>query len=226
MFPDCLNCQFKSFATTTLNVKQMMYLQDNCSTTTFKNGEIIFKEGALSLNVAYIKSGLVKLHMHGLGGREQILKIIKSPNYLGIPTTVSDKINQYSVTALEETTVCFIDLDTFKNLLLDNKQFAFQIIVDLCQKELDNFKSCLYKIQKQSAGLLADALLNFAISIYNSLEYEMPLSRQELADLVGTSRENISRTLSEFHKNGLIDIQKRKIKILDIKRLKLISGLG
>ena len=147
MFPDCINCQFKSFATTTLNVKQMAYLQDNCSTTTFKKGEVIFKEGALSLNVAYIKTGLVKLHMHGLGGREQILKIIKAPNYLGIPTTVSDKINQYSVTALEETIVCFIDLDTFINLLLDNKHFAFQIIVDLCQKELENFKNFKVKLR-------------------------------------------------------------------------------
>ena len=226
MLTDCSNCEFKSFATNTLNFKQVLYLRDNCSDTIFRKGEVIFKEGALSLNIAYIKIGLVKIHMKGVGNHEQILKIIKAPNYLGIPTSVGDKVNVYSATALEDTSVCFINLDTFKNLLLDNKDFAYQIIIDMCKKELDNFKSCISKIQKQSAGLLADALLNFASSIYNSLEFDLPLNRQELADLLGTSRENVSRTISEFQKDGLIKISKFHVKIIDINRLKKISGLG
>lgn len=226
MINDCSNCQFKSFATNTLNLEQIIYLRNSCSDTIFKNGEIIFKEGALSYNVAYIKTGLVKLHMKGLTEHEQIIKMVKAPNYLGIPTTVGDKINKYSATALTETSVCFFDLNTFKNLLLDNKDFAYQIIIDLCKNELDNFKACFNKIQKHSAGLLADALLNFASSIFDSTEFEIPLTRQELADLIGTSRENVSRNMSEFQKNGIISIDKRKIKILDVKRLKVISGLG
>lgn len=226
MINNCSNCAFKSLATNTLNLEQISYLNNNCSDTSFKRGELIFKEGALSLNIVYIKTGLVKLHMKGVGDHEQIIKMVKAPNYLGIPTTVGDKINKYGATALDETSVCFIDLNTFKNLLLDNKDFAYQIIIELCKNELDNFKSCFNKIQKQSSGLLADTLLKFSSSIYNSLEFEIPLSRQELADLLGTSRENVSRNISELQKNRIIVMDKRKIKILDENRLKIISGLG
>jgi CRP/FNR family transcriptional regulator len=226
MLPDCKNCKFKSFAANTLDLRQLVYLQENCSDVEFRKGEVIFREGVLSLNIAYIKTGLVKLHMKGPAGRDQIIKVVKAPNYLGIPTTVGDKINQYSATALDSTSVCFINIDTFKNLLLTNKDFAYQIITDMCHKELENFRNCIYKIQKHTPGLIADALLNFASSIYNSLDFELPLTRQELADLIGTSRENVSRTLSDFQKDGLIILDKKRIKITDMQRLIRISGLG
>jgi len=226
MIEDCLNCEFKSFVTNTLDLEQSDETKICCSGTVFENGENIFKEGALSLNIVFIRTGLVKLHMKGLNDHEHIIKIVKAPNYLGIPTSIGDKINNYSATAIAKTSVCFIDLDTFKNHLINNKDFAYQIIINLCKNELDNFKACFDKIQKHSAGLLADALLNFASSIFNSTEFEMPLSRQELADLIGSSRENVSRNMSEFQKNGIIVIDKRKIKILDVKRLKIISNLG
>ena len=226
MLSNCDECKFKSIATKELSDNQIIYLKDNCSSTTFKKGEIIFKEDALSLNIAYIKTGLTKLHMKGLGGQEQIIKLVKAPNYVGIPTSLGDKINKYSVTALEETSVCFISLETFKNLLLDNKDFSYKIIIDLCQKELDNFKTCMHKVQKQSAGLLADTLIDLSCSIYDNLEFEIPLSRQEIADLIGTSRENVSRTLSNFQKDGLIKIDKQKIQIININRLKNISNFG
>lgn len=226
MLPDCDVCKFKSVAIKELNSEQITYLQNNCSRASFKKGETIFKEGALSLNIAYILTGLTKIHMKGIGEQEQIIKLVKAPNYIGIPTSLGDKINKYSVTALEETTVCFIGLETFKNLLLDNKEFSYKIIIDLCQKELDNFKSCMHKIQKQSAGLLADTLLEFSCFVYDNPEFEIPLTRQEIADLIGTSRENVSRTLSNFQKNKIIKIDKQKIKILDLCRLEKISNYG
>lgn len=226
MIKDCFNCKFKSFAVSQLTKEQTFYLCDNNSSATFDTGENIFKEGALSLNIVYIKTGLVKLHMKGISEHDHLIKLVKAPNYLGIPSSVGDKINQYSVTAIEKTDVCFIALETFQNLLMENKGFSYQIIVDLCKKELEQYKSCLHKIQKHSAGLLADVLLNFASSIYNSTTYTMPLSRQELADLIGASRENISRNLSEFQKNGIISIEKKQVTILDVRRLRIISGLG
>jgi len=223
---NCFDCDFKSITTNNLSKLQIQYLQDNCKTAVFKKGDVIFKEGDLSENIAYIKNGLAKLHMKGLTEQQQIIKLVKSPNFLGIPTSLGDEYYQYSATAIAETSVCFINLETFKNLLLDNKEFSYNIIVDLCKKELNNFKTCLFKVQKQSAGLLADTLLDIANSIYNSLEFELPLTRQELADLIGTSRENVSRTLSYFQKNGIVKVDKHKIKILDEKRLKKISGFG
>ncbi|MBN2663834.1 MAG: Crp/Fnr family transcriptional regulator [Bacteroidales bacterium] len=226
MIPDCTNCGFKSFAVNTLDFNQIAFMQDKCTETVLKRGEVVYKEGASFQSIAYIRSGLVKLHKIGFNDREQILKIVKAPNYVGIPIAIGHFIAQYSVTVLEDVTLCFISIDTFKCLLDENKNFAYQIIVDLCKNELDNYKNCLHKVQKHSAGLLADALLNFASSIYNSLEYKLPLSRQELADLIGTSRENVSRMLSDFQRDGILKIENKYINIVDVKRLKLISGLG
>lgn len=226
MKEECSNCKFKSFATNTFNKKRLLLMEDHCSGTTYKKGENIFKEGSQCSAVTYIKTGLVKLHMAGLGGREQIIKIIKAPNYIGIPTTVGDKCNHYSATAIEETSVCFIGIETFKELLMANKDFAYEIIVGLCKNELQNYKNCMHKVQKQSAGLLADTLLNFAHSIYESTEFTLPLSRNELGDLIGTSRENVSRMLSDFQRDGIIKVNNKNISILNVKRLKIISGLG
>lgn len=226
MIPDCSNCTFKSFAVNTLDYSQITFMQNKCTEAIFKHGEVIFKEGVPFKNIAYIRSGLVKLHKIGINNREQILKIVKAPNYVGIPIAIGHNIAQYSVTVLEDAVVCFISIETFKCLLQENKDFAYHIIVDLCKNELDNYKNCLHKVQKQSAGLLADTLLNFASSIYQSLEFKLPLSRQEIADLIGTSRENVSRMLSDFQKDGIIEIKSKIIRIKNVKRLKLISGVG
>ena len=226
MNPNCLHCKIKPLATQELNDEQMSKLANDCTTVTFKKREVIFKENSLSLNIAYLQKGLIKLHMKGVGGQDQILKLVKAPNFIGIPTSLGDKINKYSATALEETTVCFISLETFKDLLLSNNRYAYNIIVDLCQKELENFKTCINKIQKRSSGLLADLILDLACSIYQCEEFEIPLTRQEIADLIGTSRENVSRTLSNFNKDGLIHLDKQKIKIINFERLQKISNFG
>ncbi|MBN2891000.1 MAG: Crp/Fnr family transcriptional regulator [Bacteroidales bacterium] len=201
-------------------------MEDNCSGKTFKKGELIFKEGITCSRVSLLKEGLVKIHMVGVGGREQILKLVKAPNYIGIPNTVGDKTYHYSATAIEETQVCFIGLDNFKELLHLSKDFAYNIIADFCKNEILHFRNCIHKTQKQSAGLLADALLNFANNIYESHSFTLPLSRQEMADSFGTSRENVSRMLSEFQRDGIIKVDKKEISIVNIKRLELISGLG
>ena len=180
---------------------------------------------AVSSNIIFIKEGLVSIHITG-PEREQILKIAKGPSYLGIPTTLGDKINHYSATALTDTKVCFIDIEMFKNFLATNNDFAYEIIVELCKNELGHFKRCVNQLQKQSPGRVAEALLFFADEIFNSDAFTIPLNRHELGDLTGCSRENISRILTDFHKDGLIDINGRDVKILKKEALKMVSKNG
>ena len=132
-----------------------------------KPGDNIIKQDALSTNVVYVKSGLVKIHIKG-PTKERIMKITKAPAYLCLPSTFGDKINHFSATALEETTVCFIDVTVFKQFIYENGDFAFQIILDMSKGELQNFHNCLSNAQKQNMGRIADAILFFAKEIYNS----------------------------------------------------------
>jgi len=135
---------------------------------------------------------------------------VKSPTYLGLPTTFGDKINQYSVTAVTEVEVCFIDVHVFENILNENREFSHEIILELCQNELDSFRRCANRTQKLIRGNMADALLEFSDKIFMSDAFILPLSQAELANLVDTSRESVSRVLAEFDKDEIIQSKAEK----------------
>jgi CRP-like cAMP-binding protein len=221
----CKFCNLKSSAAKKLNDDEIDVLCNNCAEAQFEAGDNIVKQGALSTNVAYIKSGLVKIHIKG-PLRERIMKIIKAPSYLCLPSTFGDKINHFSATAIEKTSVCFIDVTIFKRFIYENGDFAYQIILDLSKSELQNFHSCLNNAQKQNIGRIADAILFFAGEIYNSNTFALPVSRQDLADLTGITRESASRILTDFHKEKIIEIKGRQVNILNEKLLKQISEKG
>jgi len=152
---------------------------------------------------------------------------VKAPAYLCLPSTFGDKINHFSATALEETTVCFIDVTVFKQFIYDNGDFAFQIILDLSKGELQNFHNCLNNAQKQNIGRVADAILFFANEIYKSNSFTLPVSRQDLADLTGITRESASRILTDFHNENILNISNsRNIIIMNEKLLRQISEKG
>jgi CRP/FNR family transcriptional regulator len=158
--------------------------------------------------------------------REQILKIAKGPTYLGIPTTLGDKVNNYSATALTKTEVCFIDIRIFKDFISSNSDFAYEIIVNLCKNELGHFHRCVNQLQKQSPGRVAETLIFFADEIFENDTFDLPLSRHEFGDLTGNSRENVSRILSDLNNEGLIKISGKSIQILDKEKLFKISRIG
>ena len=150
----CSACLLKSEATKSLDTPELSILGSSCVEATFKKGEIIFKQNALSSNIIYLQTGLVKLTMEG-PQRTQILRLKQAPCYLGLPTTMGDKINHYSAVALESATACFIDINVFKNLLRINPDFSYEIIIELCKNELEQFHRCVKLVQNQIYGRLA-----------------------------------------------------------------------
>jgi len=221
----CKFCNLKSKASIKLSDSQLEVLENNCAEAHFDAGDNIVKQDSLSTNVVYVKSGLVKIHIKG-SIRERIMKIIKAPTYLCLPSTFGDKINHFSATAIEETTICFIDVSVFKQFIYENGDFAFQIILDLSKSELQNIHNCLNNAQKQNIGRIADAILFFAKEIYNSNTFILPVSRQEIADLTGVTRESASRILTDFHNEKILEIDSRKVTILNEKLLQQISEKG
>lgn len=221
----CKFCDLKSFAAQKLTENEICLLERNCAEVHFKPGDVIIKQDAFSTNVVYIKSGLVKIHIRG-PIRERIKKIAKAPAYLCLPSTFGDKVNHFSATALEETEICFIDVTIFKQFIYENGDFAYQIILDLSKGELQSFHSCLKNAQKQNIGRVAEAVLYFADEIYNSNTFTLPISRQDLADLTGITRESASRILTEFHNEKILEIKNREITILNGKLLRQISEKG
>jgi len=222
---DCKDCPFKSNAAATLDACSIDQLSANHVAVSFIKGGSIIKQGTYSTNVAFLRKGLAKIHLTG-PSHEHITKLVKAPSYLGLPTTFGDKINQYSVTAVADAEVCYIDIKIFRDLLKENELFSYEIILELCRNELESFRKCANRTQKQNRGNLADVILEFSERIFQSDTFNLPLNQSEMGNMVDTSRESISRMFSEFDKDGIIKISGKQIEILDKIRLQLISQNG
>jgi CRP-like cAMP-binding protein len=222
----CIECDDRFCAFSVLNEPEIKMLCNNHAEVKFKKKEIIVKQGALTTNVVYIKSGLVKEHITGPNKKEEILQIAKAPFFLGIHAIFSDRISQYSSTAIEETTVCFINSEVIKNLIRKNGECAYQMLMYVCKEQIYNYHQCVNKTQKHLHGCVADAILYLADKIYESDEFKLSITRSDIAGLIGTSRECVSRALVKLSKEGIIDMYNKTIKILNKPILQKISEVG
>lgn len=223
---ECPYCAFKSRAVETLTDEELIMMNENCAEVQCKPGEHIIKEGTLSSHIAYLKCGLAKIHMTGPSGQDQILKIVSQGSYIGIQTILTDKIHRYSASALKDCIVCYIDINLFKELIKRNSQFAFEMIMYLCTDELSYFERFVNLSQKQVNGRLADSLLYFSNTVSKNDDFKLPLSRNDLAALIGARRESVTRALKEFSDTGVIKLDGKQVKITNKDLLNKISVNG
>ena len=222
----CRDCKEKSCAAAVLNLSEIDLVNDNRSETEFKKGEIILHEGSMTSHIIYLKSGLVKEYIKGSSEKEQILQIVKQYSYLGLPSLFGAKVNHYSYAALEDIKVCYIDVGVFNQLVKQNGKFAYEILVSVSRDSLNNFHRFMSQSQKKTYGRVAEAILYFAKIIYEALEFEIPFTRQEFADLIGISRESATRVLTKFKEDEILDLNGRFIKIMNLELLQQISKNG
>ncbi len=223
----CKECKIKSNAVSILKVDELNILEKGCSQTGFEKGELIFKEGTPSKNIVFIRQGFVKLCKRGVGNRDSILSISKSGAYLGIQNLNRKNRNYYfSAIAITNVKVCFIDIESFDILLKRNGIFASEIISYIFSDEMNYFDRLVNNVQQQLPGRLANALFYFRDQVYNENPFNINLTKAELASLIGTSRESVSRLLKEFQDSGIIQANKNQITILDEPKLKEIKLKG
>lgn len=226
-YKSCVNCNLKSNIVSILNQKELCILGEGCLKVVFKKGETIFKEGTPSHNIAYIRSGFVKLSKKGLGAKDFILSIAKQGSFPDIRNlNRKNRINYFSGFAVTDSEVCFIDRTCFENLLKQNGTFALEVISYIFDDEMNYFDRFLNNVQQQVPGRLANALLYFSRKVYSGSEFDLNLTKTELGSLIGTSRESVTRLLKEFHEMGLIKAERNRITIVDDNRLEEIKQKG
>jgi len=222
----CRDCQEKSCAAAVLNMNELDLVNENSREADFKKGDIILHEGTLTSHIIYLKSGLVKEYVKNGSDKEQILQIVKKYTYLGLSSLFGDRINHYSYAALEDIKVCYIDINLFNRLVRQNGGFAYEILVSVSRDSLNNFHRFVNQSQKKTYGRVADAILYFSTIIYENPTFDIPFSRQELADLIGISRESATRVLTKFKEDDILDIQGKTIHIGNMELLRQISKNG
>lgn len=225
--PNCKKCDKISCAALNLSTTQLELQNSTCNETTIKAGQVILSEGSLTSHIIYLRSGLVKEFQRAEHvSQEYIINIIKEKAYLGLPSLFGDRYNHYSYTALTDVSVCYIDRDVFKTLLMENGQFGYKILETVSRDSLHTYHRFVTQHQKKIFGKLADALLYFSKHIYNSESFYLHLSRNEVSYLIGTSRESVSKQLKIFDDEGIISMNGRIINILKPQELEQISKFG
>ncbi|MHC1707876.1 MAG: Crp/Fnr family transcriptional regulator [Bacteroidales bacterium] len=222
----CSQCSDKSCDSMVLDQEDLALLSRNCSDSRFLRGEPILKQGSLTSHIIYLKSGLVKEFSTNESGQDNILQIIKRHTYLGLPSLFGDKLNHYSYTALTDVTLCNIDVNTFKHLILKNGRFSYEILSTVSRESLNNYHRLVNTRQKQISGKIADTLLYLARVIFNDNTFDLPLNRIEIANMIGSTRESVTKQLKEFTSSKLIRIEGHTLTLLDVDKLERISKFG
>ncbi len=189
----------------------------------YKKGQTLFYEGTRPLGLFCVNSGKVKVYKVSSEGKEQIMKLAKPGDFLGYRALISDEFYNSSATVIEEGAICYIPRADFMNVLFNNFEF-FKLMAAKIAHELGMMEHKVMTIaQKSVRERLATTLLmlkdNYGVDENERDLIDIALSREDLANIIGTATETVIRLLSDFKSQQLISLQGKKIKILNIQGL-------
>jgi CRP/FNR family transcriptional regulator len=208
-----------------LEEHQISNINENSYLVKYKKNETIFRQNMPISHMIYIKSGLVKIFKEGEDNRKIILNISSTGNFIGIISPFCRSQYELSSSTLTECELVFIDFAVFKKTLQENGNYALFLMKQISEEALFIFQKLMNLSHKQVPGRIAGILL-FLKDMYKSDEFEIPLNRQELADLISTTKESVSRTLSEFKHDKIIEIVEKQIIIKRSDILIMLSRIG
>lgn len=193
----------------------------------YKKGSIIYREGSRLTGFYCVTRGIVKIFKTGIDGKEQIIRFAKRGEIIAYRSLLSEESACTTAKVIEEAVLCHIPYQTLQFLIQSNWQFSHHMLQIVC-KELREANDFITDIaQKTVRERLAEVLLLLkdSFNLDNTNTLQISLTREELANIVGTATESVIRLLSEFKQDKLIELQGRKIKLLDVKALSRVANL-
>ncbi|WP_109434317.1 MULTISPECIES: response regulator [Aquimarina] len=199
------------------------FFDDHGEISNFKKGGIIYKEGEHSNKIYLILKGVIKSHKMDESGKELITALYKADDFLGFSSFVDNTPYQESATAVEDTELAGISKNNLKEILEKSKNISLELM-ELLTDNLSEIKEQLLQMAYSSVRKkTAQTILQFAQVLNKKPEDSIKISRNDLASVAGIATESLIRTLSNFKKDGLIEIEGRNIRILDLAGLQLVE---
>lgn len=204
-------------------------ISDSKTCTIYKKGQTLFHEGGHAFGVYCINAGKIKLSITGEEGKEQIVRLAKEGDVLGYRAVLAAQRYGATAMALEDSNVCFIPREQFLGALKGDGNLSFETMKLLSRQLREAELKVTHLAQKPVRERLAESLI-FLLETYgyepNTNCLSVQLSREDIANLVGTATETAIRLLSEFNKDEVIALSGKKISILDLKELHRIANLN
>jgi len=190
---------------------------------TYKKGEIIFREDAYPSGIFYLVSGKAKKYKMDKDGREQIIYVANTGELLGYHAILSGDNYPDSASVMEDSLIVFIPKEDFLETIRQSDVLNRRLLKTLSHEFVVLTNSLTMFAQKSVRERLALQLVvvreKYKVDFEPGQPVEINMSRDDLASLVGTARENVVRTLSEFKSEGILETRGRKIIVLDVKKL-------
>lgn len=198
-------------------------LEAHTARVEYRKGDVIAKQGAFSSHLIYLEEGLVKVYLEGKG-KDLILKIAPPGQFIGLSSIREGNMTfSYSAATYTDARVRLIDIQVVRKLVRSNADFAAMMVNLLGENAAQVYGRFYCMARKQAHGRVADVLLCLSEHIYRSEQFQLGLSRNDLADLTGLSSESLIRILREFKDEGHIQLSGKHLQINDFTALERIS---
>lgn len=205
-----------------LEKDQMKKVMERVRSVPFKKGEIIYHAGDESDSLYIVNHGKIKIYRLSDTGKEQMLRVLSPGDFTGELALFKESTHEAYAEALMDTKICMIKRPDLQQFLLTYPTIALKILTEfshrLDESETQTTRFATEKVETRLALFLAEC-----VEDEDNPEFVLPMSKKDLASYLGTTPETISRKLTEFEEQGLIEQKpKRTIKILDLDELLFI----
>jgi CRP/FNR family transcriptional regulator len=208
--------------------EHIQILNEYSNIVSLSKGEVLFKEGEVPTGLYIITKGKIKVYRTGTEGKEQIVRLSNQGDLVGYRALIGEGDYKSGAATLEESTVCFIPKEIVLRVMEGNV-LIYKRIIALLTDDLQYAEQKIKELaQKPVRERVADALIQLKNKYgfdKDGITINISMSREELANLVGTATETLIRILSDFKKDKMIDLDHRKIKIMNNEQLERTAHL-
>lgn len=192
----------------------------------FRKEDNLTKQGAFASYILFIISGWAKQYLEGDQSRNFNLRIIRPGEFVGLSAVFNKNTFNYSSVALTDCQAILIENAVIARLIRENGEFGFSIIKRYCELNGDLNTTLRKVMYKQMNGRMAETLLYIDTFRVENPEIFQLLSRKDIADFAGISTESAIKLLKNFEKEGLIELNEKDIRLVNLTALNEISKKG
>jgi CRP/FNR family transcriptional regulator, polysaccharide utilization system transcription regulator len=210
-----------------LSSQEVQSLNADVETHYFPRGEILYEENHRINGCYFVEKGIVKIFKTGIDGKEQIIRFAKAGDLIGFRSVINTELACTTAKIIDDAQLLYIHGPHLMDLLKKNPEFSMALMKMACKELGESNKYITDIAQKTVRERLAEVLLllmdSFDLDKDNFLN--ISLTREELANMVGTATESVIRLLSEFKTDKLIELHGRRIRLVNIPKLIKIGNV-
>ena len=209
-----------------LTEEQNRLVRNSSFCESYGPGKVLFSLDKPVTHVLYVQSGLVKLFKEGKNNRPVIFDLPTSGGFIALLSVFGENFYQCNAAVVENTKLISMDISMVRKIILENGEFAALLLKQSSQEGIQIMTKLMNQFHKQLPGRVADMLLYFSEKIYKSSVFNLPLTRRELAEFTGTTKESMIRTLAEFRHDKIIHLEGKRVEIISPDIIHTLSRLG